>query len=130
MTREKVIKFLEAQLKKLKEEHVADLMKANRVEELEEIADELEFEPLVEFLEENIILDLENHEILEDCHYELAFYISQSGYDDTCIFDDYEDFVDLLEKTQEELAETIATIMVTTDLCACSIEELLSGELK
>lgn len=127
MTREVVLKFLEAQLKKLKEEHVSDLMKANRVEELEEIVDELEFDTLEEFCDENESLKLEICEIPEDFHYELAFYISQSGCEDREIFEDYDDFRELLKETQEELAETIADTMERYDLRWCSIEELLAG---
>lgn len=127
MTREEVLEFLEAQLNKLKEEHVADLMKANRVEELEEIVDELEFDTLEEFCDENGSLNLEICEILEDFHYELAFYISQSGCEDHEIFEDEDDFRELLKETQEELAETIADTMESYNLRWCSIEELLSG---
>lgn len=127
MTREVVLKFLEAQLKKLKEEHVSDLMKANRVEELKDIAKELKFKVLKKFYEENKSLKLKVCEIPEGYHYELAFYICQSGYDDSQIFENYKDFIKLLEGTGEELGRTIAAIMEWRDLSGGSIEELSSG---
>ncbi len=130
MERQEVLEFLGVQLKKLKEEHVADLMKANRVEELKEVANEMEFGPLNAFIEENGYLELEFFEIPKGYHYELAFYISQSECVDNDIFEDFDDFIELLEETQEELAEKIATTMAGHSLCDCSIEELLSGKLE
>lgn len=53
MKREEVLKFFEITVKKMKEEHVADLMRANRVEELEEIAKQIDFTILNAYQEEN-----------------------------------------------------------------------------
>lgn len=128
MTREEALEFLVAQLKKLREKDVAYLMRTNKIKELWEIADKLEFSPLKAFLKENR-LGLRINEIPKGFHYELAFYISRS-FDiyDYMIFEDYGKFMKLLEETQEELADRIADTMIEHSLCECTIPELLCGK--
>jgi len=129
MERQEVLNFLEYQLKKLKNEsHVAILMKENRVDELEQVATNLDFSILEEFHNnESEFLELEMFEIPEECYYELAFYISKSDINDDEIFLDYNDFIEILETIEEELAQKIANVMSNWNLCSCSIEELISG---
>ena len=52
MDRITVMEFLEEEINKMKEEHVADLMRANRVEELEEVGNKINFTILEEYLKE------------------------------------------------------------------------------
>lgn len=126
MTRREVKEFLEKQLEILKDYHVEDLMKAGRVQELEDIMKELNFSPMQEFCDEQS-LDLWDSEIPEGYHYELVLYVSQSGISDDEFFENYGDFMDMLMRTGEDLAEQIEDIMKGFNLCDCTIEELLFG---
>lgn len=129
MTRTEALKFLVGQLKELKEKNVADLMKAKRIDELWKISQQLKISPLLSFFNGKNRLNLKMHEIPQGFHYELAFYISQSGFCDFEIFEDYWQFIELLKSTQENLAEQIANIMIKNNLSDFTILELLDGKI-
>lgn len=124
MTRQEVQHFIKGQLKKLQEAHVVDLMKACRNEELEEILYELDldFSIVDEFLQEGKSIYQTGQEIPSEFAYELVWYIQQSGLEDDDFFEDYYDFVTILEDLG---AKHIASIIVIKDLTDCEIEELL-----
>lgn len=125
MDREKVLKFLESQLKKLKEEHVEDLMKHGRIDELEQVAEELDFSTLDEYCGK-ADLELEMDEIpLEGYEYEMCFYAMYSQWNDDEIFANYIDFIELLESKNEKMATEIANFMQSDDLMELSIEQLI-----
>ncbi len=127
MTREEVLEFLIGQVRILKEKHVADLMKENRIDELWEITVNLEFEPLRKFcLKERLSLRIS--EIPKGYYYELVLYISQSELFDYEIFAKYREFIDLLKETQEDLAIQIADMMTKHNLCSYTIRELVYGK--
>lgn len=96
--RENTLIFLREQLQYLKKEHIDDLMRAGRNEEVDEI--------------------IQN---------ELALYVSQSGIADHEIFRDYLELIQVLEKTGEESAEQIAANMIEKCLCEYNVYELLYG---
>ena len=129
MTRTEALKFLVGQLKELKEKNVADLMKAKRIDELWKISQQLKISPLLSFFNGESRLNLKMFEIPQGFHYELAFYISQSGFCDFEIFEDYWQFIELLKLTQENLAEQIADIMIKNNLSDFTIPELLDGKI-
>lgn len=129
MTRTEALKFLVGQLKELKEKNVADLMKAKRIDELWKISQQLKISPLLSFFNGENRLNLKMYEIPQGFHYELAFYISQSGFCDFEIFEDYWQFIELLKSTQENLAEQIANIMIKNNLSDFTILELLDGKI-
>lgn len=129
MTRTEALKFLVAQVTALKEKHVSDLMKKNRIDELWEIAQKVKISPLLKFCRGDRHLDLRMSEIPNGCHYELAFYISQSTVLDHEVFANYKEFIELLKSTNEDLADRIANIMVKHNLSDCTIPELLRGEI-
>lgn len=127
MTREEILKFLVGQLEELKEENVADLMKAKRIDELWEISKKLEILPLQKFCRtEHLCLNIS--EIPKGYHYELVFYLSQSEIFDYEIFRNPLEFEELLRKTQQDLAIQIANIMTKYTLCYCTIRELVYGK--
>lgn len=127
MDRKKVVEFLRSQLKKLKEEeHVEDLMKHGRIDELKEVAEEMDYSMLDEFCIEDD-LDLEMDEIpLEGYEYEMVFYAMYSELDDLEIFADDDDFIELLEAKNEKIASKIVELMFLNDLSEITIEELLA----
>lgn len=127
MTHVEVMSFLEEQLKRLHEvEHVDDLMKAGRIDELKDIATkELDFSKLDEFYKDNDGLELVNGEIPEEYYYEVTFFFNQYVKEDCRVFYCFSDFGELLKQTEEPLAEHIAQIMEEENLCDVSLESLL-----
>ncbi len=129
-TRKEAKQFLFEQLEKLhKEEHVDDLMKDGRIEELVDIPEDLDCSVLRDFLNEHNKFFLEVEEIPDGCHYELAFWINQScePWFDNQIFDDYEEYIIFLYSLGENLADTIAATMESRDLSGLALAELLFG---
>ncbi len=126
MERKEVIEFLDSQFKKLKEEeHVEDLMKHGRVNELKQLAEELDFSRLHEFCKKKD-LNLQIDEISEEHFYEMIFYFIYCGYDDDKIFEDYNDIIALARKKEEEMAIEIADFMEMSDLMELPIEKLIN----
>ena len=129
MNREKVLEFLESQFEKLKEEeHVEDLMKRGRLDELNQLVEELDFSILDEFRNEKY-LALGIDEIpVENYLYEIVFYVMHSDMQDCEFFLSYNDIIKLLRKKEEDLATEIAELMQWHNLKEYSIEELLNDE--
>lgn len=124
--REKIIKFFYEQLEKLKAEHVEDLMKAYRSNELERIVkEEIDFSPVKKFIKKNESLCLSGDEIKEEFCYEIALYVCESGNEDAEFFEDYEEFQKVLRAKNEELAILIAENMDYCDLREYSIKDLI-----
>lgn len=128
-TRKEAKQSLFGQLEKLhKEEHVDDLMKAGRVDELKNIAKDLDFFVFCEFFidHEEFFLDLE--EIPKGCHYELAFWANQAqAWENNEIFDNVEEYRGFLYSLGEKLSCNIADSMEDYELNELTLEELLFG---
>lgn len=124
--RKKIIEFFYKELEKLKtEEHVEDLMKARRSEELKRIVEKIDFSPVRKFIEKNESLDLSKDEIKEEFCYEIVIYIWGSGKGDWDFFEEDDEFRDVLYEKEEELAEAIADLIAEYNLCDCTLGELL-----
>ncbi len=124
--RKKIIEFFYKELEKLKtEEHVEDLMKARRSEELKRIVKEIDFSPVRKFIEKNESLNLSIDEIKEEFCYEIVLYIWGSGKEDWEFFEEYDDFRKVLYEKKEELAEAIANLIAEYNLCGYTLGELL-----
>ncbi len=110
VTRKETKKFLCKQLEKLhKEEHVDDLMKAGRSDELADIAIDLDFSAFFDFFDDHNEFFLELEEIPNECHYEVIFYFScQFNWEDAQIFDDCKEIIDFFRNCEEKTAQTIA----------------------
>lgn len=125
-SKEDVKKEVIKQLKKFQEEeHVADLMKAGRIEELKTIAQEIDFTMLVEYMNYDGKPFLDIKEIPQGSALELAFYISMSQYTELDVVEDFEKFMTELQTTGK-LGKSISNNMIYMDLNEMSIEELTS----
>ena len=126
MDREKILEFLRIQIKKLKEKHVEDLMKHGRVDELKQVAEELDFSTLNEFCDDRD-LELQVDEIpIVECFYETIFYFMHSKLDDDKIFKYYTSIIVLAKEKGEELAVKIGEHMDRYDLKEAKIEEIIT----
>lgn len=126
MTRKEIKKFLEGQLKYLKEQHVEDLMKAGRIQELKNIVKVLDYSLVYDFCA-NQKLAIQASEIPKEYLYEVVLYVSNSKMEDNEWFEDYSDFIEMLMEKGEVLAKQIAASMGIDDLCNYTIEDLLLG---
>ncbi len=128
-TRKEAKQSLFEQLERLhKEEHVDDLMKAGRLDELVDIAKDLDIFIFCNFFVEHKEFFLDLEEIPNGCHYELAFWINQSkAWNNERIFDDEDEYIDFLYSLEERLAQNIAEIMESRNLSDLTLEELLFG---
>lgn len=117
--------FLFPQLRKLKEQEVSDLMKEGRIEELEQIAGNLNFFGLKE---SSMHLKLQIHDIREYV-YEIAFYISKSKMNDIKFFEDdvRKEYITELKNKKEPLGNILAKTIAVRDLSSLSTKELLEG---
>jgi len=132
VTRKETKKFLCKQLEKLhKEEHVDDLMKAGRLDELADIASDLDFSIFCDFFEYHEEFFLELEEIPNECHYEVIFYFlcQDEDWEDIEIFDDWEEIIDFFRNCEEKTAQNIAWLMERHNLCALTLKEILNGEV-
>jgi len=131
MTRWETVKYVQEQINRLKEEHVADLMRAGRAEELCEILDDIDYSVLEEFFGECDCLMLSVKEIPQDSLLEAILLLQDfcsrcdEGIDDNGLFDDWTEITEALITEGGELEEEIATIMDTNNLCDVGLEELL-----
>ena len=124
MKREQVVKFLVKTIEEMKKEHVADLMRANRLEELEAIAETIDLSKMDDNIhQENLELRLD--EIPEDSLLETAFILCKSKSCDENIFEDWEIFQEALDSSGKSLEYHIAEIMDCFSLCCISVEELI-----
>lgn len=124
MTRKKVKKFLEEQLKKLKEVQVAELMKDRRDGELDAILKDVKLDSFfIEILEQPVYRTTK--EIPKEFTYELVCYINQSGLPNWHFFEDDSNFISILRNTDEKVAGVIASLMMEHDLRCYTIAELL-----
>ena len=117
--------FLNEQLRKLKEQKVSDLMKEGRIEELEQIAEGLDFSVLKEFRGH---LGLKIHEF-EEYAYEIAFYVNKSRIWDSAFFNEdvLKDYIAVLKSKEEPLGNIVAKNITNWYLCDLTIKELLEG---
>lgn len=133
-TRKEAKRFLFEQLEKLhKEEHVDDLMKAVRLDELDDIAKDLDFSVFCDFFDEHEGFFLELEEIPDECQHETIFYFaSQKGTEwlDEQIFDNYDEIIAFFRKRREKCAQNIADMMENYNLFGLTIKELLTGEVE
>lgn len=124
MTRKKVKEFLEGQLKKLQEAHVAELMKGRRDEELEAILADVKLDSFfIEIFEQPVYMTLQ--EIPKEFVYELVCYINQSGLPNWHFFEDDFNFISILRATDEKVAGEIASLMTERELRCYTMEDLL-----
>ena len=126
--REDVLEFLVEKIEEMKKEHVADLMRANRVEELEAIAETLDLSEIAEYSQKKH-LDLKLAEIPTDSLLETVFTLNNCKSLDGEIWEDWQEVTRMLEDSERELEILIAGLMRYDNLCTFSIEELLSGEI-
>lgn len=123
MERYEIIKKVRNDLCKLKEEeHVEDLMKAGRVDELSKIAKEIKFDEVNEFLSANLLNMIE--EDYEGYCMELVFYICVSGFSEVDFVKDRERFISELSDTGN-LGNIIADAMDCFYLNELSIKQLV-----
>lgn len=124
MTRKKIKEFLEEQLKKLQEAHVAELMKSRRDEELEAILADVKLDSfLIETFEQPVYMS--RQEIPKQFIYELVCYINKSGLPNWHFFEDDFNFISILRDTDEKVAEVIASLMTEQDLRYYTIKNFL-----
>lgn len=126
--REEVLEFLVEKIEEMKKEHVADLMRANRVEELEAIAEAIDLSEMDEYIQKED-LELRLAEIPADSLLETVFVLNNSKREDYEIWEDWQDVARALEDSGRELECIIADLMRFDDLCNFTLEVLLSGEI-
>lgn len=127
--REDVLEFLVEKIEEMKKEHVADLMRANRVEELEAIAETIDLSEIDEYIQEGDYLNLKLEEIPADSLLETVFVLNNSKREDYEIWEDWQYVARVLEDSGRELECIIADLMRFDDLCNFTLEVLLSGEI-
>ena len=128
--RDHVVQFLVEKIDEIKKEHVADLMRANRLDELNTIAEELDLSVLLDFVEESYYLNLSPEELPEDSLLELVFILNQTSLSDDDVFLDWIVFRDALAKTRKSLEYQIAELMDNWNIGDLTLEEILTGEIE
>ena len=126
--RDQVVQFLVEKIEEMKKEHVADLMRANRSDELKAIAEKLDLSVLNNFVESDY-LDLSPEELPEDSLLELVFILNHSSLPDDDVFLDWTVFRDALAKTGKSLEHQIAELMDDWNIGDLTLEEILTGEV-
>lgn len=126
--RDQVVQFLVEKIEEMKKEHVADLMRANRSDELKAIAEKLDLSVLNNFVESDY-LDLSPEELPEDSLLELVFILNHSSLPDDDVFLDWTVFRDALAKTGKSLEYQIAELMDDWNIGDLTLEEILTGEV-
>lgn len=126
--RNQVVQFLVEKIEEMKKEHVADLMRANRSDELKAIAEKLDLSVLNNFVESDY-LDLSPEELPEDSLLELVFILNHSSLPDDDVFLDWTVFRDALAKTGKSLEYQIAELMDDWNIGDLTLEEILTGEV-
>lgn len=125
MTRQEAIRVLEEQLEKLKEADVLKIVKSGRVKEVVEKL-QLDFY-WIKYLYKGEAIYQSSEEIPKDYMYELIFYVKLSGLEDFIYFRDYEEnCINVLLELEEEVAENIAYLMRSGDICTYSLEQLFN----
>ena len=127
--RDHVVQFLVEKIDEMKKEHVADLMRANRLDELNTIAEELDLSVLNNFVKSDY-LELYPKELPEDSLLELVFILNHTSFPDDDVFLDYTDFRDALAKTGKSLECQIAELMDDWNIGDLTLEEILTGEVE
>ena len=126
--RNQVVQFLVEKIEEMEKEHVADLMRANRSDELKAIAEKLDLSVLNNFVESDY-LDLSPEELPEDSLLELVFILNHSSLPDDDVFLDWTVFRDALAKTGKSLEYQIAELMDDWNIGDLTLEEILTGEV-
>lgn len=129
MERKKVVAFLVNKIEEMKKEHVDDLMRANRIEELEAIAETLDLSEIDEYIQEEDYLNLKLEEMPADRLLETVFVLNSSESEDYEIWEDWEELQSALKDSGKSLESQIAELMECDNICDLTLEVLLSGEI-
>ena len=127
--RDHVIQFLFKKIDEMKKEHVADLMRANRLDELNTIAEKLDLSVLNYFVK-SYYLDLPLEGLPEDSLLEMVFIINQTSFSDEDILLDWNVFRDALAKTGKNFECQIAELMNDWNIGFLTLEQLLTGKVE
>lgn len=127
--RHQVVQFLVEKIEEMKKEHVADLMRANQLEELNKISARLDLSLLPDFVENNF-LKLSMEELPEDSLLESVFILRHVGFSDDEVFSDWHDFKATLKNTGKDLECQIAELMDLYNICCLTLEEILTGKIE
>ena len=127
--RHQVVQFLVEKIEEMKKEHVADLMRANQLEELNKISARLDLSLLTDFVENNF-LKLSMEELPEDSLLESVFILCHVGFSDDEVFSDWHDFEATLKNTGKDLECQIAELMDLYNICCLTLEEFLTGKIE
>lgn len=127
--RDHVIQFLFKKIDEMKKEHVADLMRAKRLDELNTIAEKLDLSVLNYFVK-SYYLDLPLEGLPEDSLLEMVFIINQTSFSDEDILLDWNVFRDALAKTGKSLECQIAELMDDWNIGFLTLEQLLTGKVE
>lgn len=127
--RDHVIQFLFKKIDEMKKEHVADLMRANRLDELNTIAEKLDLSVLNYFVK-SYYLDLPLEGLPEDSLLEMVFILNQTSFSDEDILLDWNVFRDALAKTGKNFECQIAELMNDWNIGFLTLEQLLTGKVE
>lgn len=127
--RDHVIQFLFKKIDEMKKEHVADLMRAKRLDELNTIAEKLDLSVLNYFVK-SYYLDLPLEGLPEDSLLEMVFIINQTSFSDEDILLDWNVFRDALAKTGKNFECQIAELMDDWNIGYLTLEQLLTGKVE
>ena len=127
--RDHVIQFLFKKIDEMQKEHVADLMRAKRLDELNTIADKLDLSVLNYFVK-SYYLDLPLEGLPEDSLLEMVFIINQTSFSDEDILLDWNVFRDALAKTGKNFECQIAELMDDWNIGYLTLEQLLTGKVE
>ena len=158
--RDHVIQFLFKKIDEMKKEHVADLMRAKRLDELNTIAEKLdtigymkdlerlkvgEFDiknsitieelekidlSVLNYFVKSYYLDLPLEGLPEDSLLEMVFIINQTSFSDEDILLDWNVFRDALAKTGKNFECQIAELMDDWNIGYLTLEQLLTGKVE
>lgn len=126
--RENAIQILIQKVKEAKQAHVEDLMRANRVEELEELAKEFDMSDFDDNVESIGRLQLKLTEVPEDCLLELVFVLNAGNSWDHEVWEDWSEFVETLRNSGQPLEIQVADLMEDCNLSEYTLEKLLSSK--
>lgn len=127
--RDHVIQFLFKKIDEMKKEHVADLMRAKRLDELNTIAEKLDLSVLNYFVK-SYYLDLPLEGLPEDSLLEMVFIINQTSFSDEDILLDWNVFRDALAKTGKNFECQIAELMDDWNIGYLTLEQFLTGKVE
>lgn len=113
----------------LKENDIDIIIKERRVEELRDIAKDIQFDELDEYIQRVGALGIKWGTFAKEYLLIFLLYVNQAGISDYKIFEEREFFRRSLEEFGSKEAKRIAKLMKYKELCEMTLEEFMGLEV-